>query len=109
MSNQLTDSYLATNNWSDKQALKIAALEEPLENPYLRRIWRNAFLLACTGHDHFVYQTSHMNSTVWVAGDMTARVTTFDIDFRDSSGLHYTTRIHDIDGRPVEEWIGKHS
>ena len=111
MSNPLTDSYLADNP-GNVCALTVTEFDEPLDNSYLRRIWRHAFMLAMAGLDNFIYGGSHTNSTVWAVGTLTAPTTArvFDghILVEDYTRTSYEVQFRTGDNKRWHEWLEEH-
>ena len=109
MSTPLTDSYLADSG-NPRDALTIAGMSEPTDNPYLRFIWRSAFQLACAGFDHFAYVTSYDTSTLWMTrgGDSSARVYEPQIAFQIGDDTSFTLEMSLIDGKPWFHWLSAH-
>ena len=105
----LNDEYM-NDPCESKCALDIAAMEEPTENAYLRRIWRHAFVLAVAGLDHYKYAASHEHSTVWTVGGNAASARVFDmhIDVLDDSGTEYRIQFQAMDGQSYYRWLAQH-
>lgn len=94
-------------NTGPTTALYVSTHGYPESDEYLRRIWRHGFLLALVGYDHFQYRTSHNSSTLWEAGDTTARVYETGYIRVAFAACEYRIEIQAIDGIKYSEWIAE--